>query len=254
MASDLPDRPHLEQGSIPPYQQIELWLCEAIAGGHLQGGDRLPPERELAEELGVSRMTLRHALSTLEARGLVIKTIGRNGGTFIQGPKIACDLSSFAGFTEQLKNNGMRPGARILTAIEQPASDELVKAFEIAPGAPCFRIERLRLADETPVAVERSWFPAERFPGLIDHDLSSSLYAILDRFYGQRPTRALETLESIRLSNADARLLGLSRTQPALQIERIAYSLTGEAVEYARDIFLGDRTKITLWSGVSPAL
>ncbi|WP_308464498.1 GntR family transcriptional regulator [Ferrimicrobium sp.] len=255
MGTNLTDFPTLKQeSSVPPYQQIELLLLEAISSGQLKGGDRLPAERELALHFGVSRMTLRHALVRLENRGLVAKVIGRSGGTFVQGPKIACDLSRIAGFTEQLKNNGLRPGARVLAAVEQPADDELAKTLEIAPNTGCYRIDRLRLADEKPVAIEQSWFPAERFPGLIEHDLRGSLYLILEETYGERPTRALETLESVRLSRAQAELLGLRGAQPGLQIERIAYSLGGRVVEYARDIFRGDRTKVTLWSGLDSNL
>jgi len=255
METNVADFPTLDAtSSVPPYQQIEIIVLEAISSGRVNGGDRLPPERELALHFGVSRMTLRHALVRLEARGLITKTLGRSGGTFVQGPKIACDLSKIAGFTEQLKNNGLRPGAKVLSAEQQPAGDQLAKFLEITPGAPCYRIERLRLADESPVALEQSWFPAERFPGLIEHDLSGSLYLLLENCYGERPTRALETLESVRPNKAQAQMLELQGGHPALKIERIAYSLNGAIVEYAQDIFRGDRTKVTLWSGLGTTL
>src|SRR5262245_23743957 len=73
----------LDRGVGPAYAQIEDRVSEAIAAGDLQPGDRLPPERELAGQLGVSRMTLRQALQTLERRGLVRRTVGRHGGTFV---------------------------------------------------------------------------------------------------------------------------------------------------------------------------
>ncbi len=243
-----------KDSSIPPYQQIEAWLLEAIANGELSSGDRLPPERVLARAFQVSRMTLRHALGALEVRGLVTRVLGRNGGTFIQGRKIACDLNQITGFTDQLRSNGHRPGSRLLEAVETGADEEVAKALEIGSGAPVYRIIRLRLADEQPVAIERSWFPAERFRGLLKRDLNGSIYALLDICYGERPIKALETLEAVRPTREQAQLLGISGPPVAIQIERIAYSFFGSPVEYARDIFRGDRTKLTLWSGLGVAL
>ncbi len=239
--------------SIPPYQQIEAWLLEAIASGELSSGDRLLPERELAAAFGVSRMTLRHALGALELRGLVTRVLGRNGGTFIQGRKIACDLNQMSGFTDQLRSNGHRPGAKLLEALEIGADGEVAKFLEIEPGAPAFRIVRLRFADEQPVAIERSWFPAQRFPGLLERDLNGSIYELLDVGYDERPVKALETLEAVRATSEQAKLLGMSGPPVAIQVERVAYSFVGVPVEYACDIFRGDRTKLTLWSGVGKA-
>jgi GntR family transcriptional regulator len=243
-----------KNSSVAPYQQIERWLASAISSGELNAGDRLPPERELASQLGVSRMTLRHALQVLESRGLITRTLGRSGGTFVQVPKIACDLNRMAGFTEQLKVNGLEPGAKVLTVEEVPADDVMCEHLEVAPGSPLYRIERLRLANGDPVALENSWFPALRFPKLIDLDLTDSLYTLLEERYGRRPTRALETLEAVPIGHRQASMLAAKRGSVALKVERIAYALTGEPVEYAIDIFRGDRTKITVWSGIGSQL
>src|SRR5262245_41007464 len=107
----------LDRSGPPAYVQIEDRVAEAVVAGEFQAGDRLPPERELAVQLGVSRMTLRQALQALERRGLVRRTVGRHGGTFIAEPKLERDIA-VAGLTEQLRRQGRRAGASVLSAQE----------------------------------------------------------------------------------------------------------------------------------------
>ena len=92
---------------VTAHGQIEDWLADAIASGQLKAGDRLPTEQSLAAWLGVSRMTLRHALAELAQRGLVTRTVGRTGGTFVAEPKLVQDLTVLAGFSEQLRRHGL---------------------------------------------------------------------------------------------------------------------------------------------------
>ena len=96
------------------YAQIVEQIEHAIAEGRLAAGDRLPPERELAAEHGVSRMTVRQALQTLEARGLLRRTIGRSGGSFVARPKLERDLRTFSGLSEQLRRQGVTAGAHVI--------------------------------------------------------------------------------------------------------------------------------------------
>src|SRR5512141_1422348 len=98
------------------YAQIVSNVEQAIRDGRLVPGDRLPPERELAAEHGVSRMTARQALQTLEARGLLRRAIGRSGGSFVARPKLERDLGTFSGLSEQLRRQGVAAGARVLAA------------------------------------------------------------------------------------------------------------------------------------------
>src|SRR6201994_282781 len=94
------------------HAQIEDWLAGQIAGGALAPGDRLPTEHDLAKWFGVSRMTLRHALAELARRGLVTRTVGRHGGTVVGAAQLEPDLTTLAGFSEQLRRHGMGAGGR----------------------------------------------------------------------------------------------------------------------------------------------
>ena len=142
------------------HAQIEDWLADAIAAGALAPGDRMPTEHDLAAWLGVSRMTLRHALGELARRGLVTRAVGRNGGTFVAEAKLEQDLTTLAGFSEQLRRHGMVAGARVLSAAERPAGPAAAAALELAEGDPVYEVRRIRLADGKPIVLEHSLFPA----------------------------------------------------------------------------------------------
>ncbi len=160
----LPGRkpPKLVRGpGVTVHGQIEDWLADAIATGRLAPGDRLPTEQDLAAWLGVSRMTLRHALAELAQRGLVTRTVGRSGGTFVAEPKVEQDLTVLAGFSEQLRRHGLVAGARVLAAAEITASPAASAALEISVGAAVYEVRRLRLAGGQPILIEHSLFPAD---------------------------------------------------------------------------------------------
>jgi GntR family transcriptional regulator len=211
------------------YAAIIAEIEQAIADGRLAPGDRLPAERALAEEHGVSRMTVRQALQSLEARGLLRRAIGRNGGSFVARPKLERDLGTFSGLSEQLARQGVAAGARVLSARAVDGSIE---------------IERVRYADGEPLALERSTFPA-RFEWLLELDLTGSLYELLG---DAAPVRAIERIEPVAADADEAEALGLRIGAPLLLVDRIAYDAAGEVVETARDVFRGDRTRIVAWT------
>jgi GntR family transcriptional regulator len=245
----------LQRGtSVPAHVQIEQWLLNSIASGELAAGDRLPPERDFAAALGVSRMTLRQSLDMLQRRGLLTRTIGRRGGTFVGEPKVECDLTTLIGFSEQLRRRGMTAGARVVSAAEEQADPSVAKALGLSEGAPVYLVVRVRLANDRPLLLERSHFPAERFPGLLDEAMGGSLYELLEKRYGQRPRRAIESLESVSAGPLEARLLEVPKGTALMLIERTAYGTDGVPVEFARDTFRGDRTRIVVWSDIEHAL
>jgi GntR family transcriptional regulator len=239
--------PDVTLGAGPPaYQQIEQWLTELMTAGTLTPGDRLPKEADLASALGVSRMTLRQALAALEARGVVERIPGRTGGTFIVEPTIECDITGLAGFTEQLRRGRLRASARVVSAGRQPASAKTAKALDLARGSEVYEIVRIRRANRQPLALERSYLPAEVFPGLLDKRLSGSLYARMARDYDLAPQSATEYLEPYVAGSAVAALLEVSPGSALLRIERTAASAAGQPIEYASDLFRPDRIRITV--------
>lgn len=244
--------PVLRPGDGPAHTQIERWLMAAIADGELSAGDRLPGERDLSAQLGVSRMTLRHALAALERRGLLVRTQGRSGGAFVAEPRIECDLTGLAGFTAQMRRADLAAHARMLAAVTIPADAETAAALELDEGDLVHEVSRVRSAGGAPVVLERSRFPAQLFPDLLEQDLSGSLYELLEHRYGMQPRTALEHLEPLIAGAAEASELGIAQGAPLMLIERTAHTAAGVAVEYAHDLFRPDRVRISVrsqWSG-----
>lgn len=238
----------VDRDGQPAHSQIEERLGEAIVGRNLAPGDRLPPERRMAEQLGVSRMTLRQALGSLARRGLVVRVRGRQGGTFIAEPKVERDLTALAGLTEQLRRQGRRAGAKVLSTRQGGAGRRTATALQLNVGDRVCEVRRLRLSDGEPLAIERSVFPASRFPDLLDCRLDGSLYELLDQRYGGAPRRAVERLEPLVADPGEAELLHVKPGAPLLLVERTAYDAEGIPVEYARDLFRGDRTRVLVES------
>ncbi len=234
-----------ERAPKPTWSQIEEQLADRIASGALPHGERLPPERELAGALRVSRMTVRQALASLAARGLVERGVGR--GTFVRArPKLDHDLSRVRSFTEEVERQGLAAGAEILTAGEQRAPEPVARALAVDPGAPMVRLERVRSADGLPLALEDSWLPCERFPGLLAHDLTGSLYALMRDAYDLAPVEAVERLEPVGARAHEARALGVPEGSPLMLVERTAYAAGGVAVEFATDRHRGDRARFVV--------
>jgi GntR family transcriptional regulator len=223
--------------------QIETALERAIDTGRLSPGDRLPAERALAERYGVSRMTLRQALGALEQRGRLLRSKGRYGGTFVAEPKL--ELAGTSALSDQLRELGLAAGARVLSAVERDA-----EPGEEFLGGRVYAIERVRLANGEPVALERGAYAADAYPGMLDQPLDGSLYDLIRRRYDEVPVRAVERLEPGVASEPEADALGVGRGTPVMRVERTAYSAAGRAVEHSRDVFRGDRTTIVCESRI----
>ena len=236
------ERWRLKTGSdVPAHVQIEEQLAERIAGRELSPGERLPPERELAKDLKVSRMTVRQALSSLATRGLVERGVGR--GTFVAHRKLDHDMTRVAGLTERLERAGLEPAAKVGEVVEREASWAIAAALEVKPGSPVIRVRRLRLGSGVPLVLEDSWFPGELFPGLGELDLTGSIYSLRRSEYGIDPVRAVERLEPVVARPHEAKALKVEPGAPLMLVERTAYSADGTPVEFAHDRHRGDRQR-----------
>lgn len=228
--------------ALPAYLQIEEELAARIEGGDVGPGDRLPAERDLADQLGVSRMTVRHALARLEERGLIVRRQG--AGTFAAARKLRQDASHLHGFFEESIGQGVLPISRLIERVEVVASRVLAEALHLRPGEPVYKIVRLRSAEGTPVVLETSFFPAERVPGLLEMDLErSSIYRLMDRYFRARPVRAVQSLEPIAAQPAEAAILAVPVGSPLMLVQRTAWDARGRPMEHARDLYRGDRSR-----------
>ena len=229
-------------GPIPLHHQVYLDLRAALDAGEWRVGDRLPPERELAERYGCSLITVRRALGDLARERRIERARGR--GTFVTRPPIDLDLDGTLSFTEELQHLGHDPATRVVTARTIPAEAGVADALGIPVGAPVVHLERLRMADGEPLLLEQVFLPEALFPGLLAVDLEhGSLYELLTTRYETMVVRAREALEPISMPTREAQLLGVEPHRPALLIEGTACDATGRPVEFARSYVRGDRTR-----------
>ncbi|MEO8272876.1 MAG: GntR family transcriptional regulator [Chloroflexota bacterium] len=232
----------LELGPVPLHHQVYLDLKAAIDGEELRPGDRVPPERELAQRYGCSLITIRRALDELSREGRVQRHQGR--GTFVLPPRLDRDIAESMSFTEEMQRRGLDPETKLLAARPQAASESVAAALRLETGSPTLYLERLRLAGGEPLLLEMVHLPAERFPGLLASDLEhNSLYDVLTERYGTPVVRAREALEPVLLPAREARLLGLEPRSLALLVEGIAYTGDDTPVEFGRTYVRGDRTR-----------
>lgn len=235
------DRPVDRQTTdVPLYVQIAESLLDRIESGRLLAGDRLPPERELSEGLGVNRLTLRRALRVLESQGLLIRRQG--SGTFVADPKIERQAGRLISFTRGMERRGFSPGARIVRADERPVGASLAAVLHLPLAAPVYDLLRLRLLNDIPVMLEHYVMSVRRFPGLRRFDLEHrSMYEVMETEYGVSIRRARQSLEPVTASEFEAELLGISPGAPLMLERRLAYDQEDRPVEHGRDLYRGDR-------------
>lgn len=228
--------------SLPAYLQIEEELAEQIESGDLPPDARMPTERMLCDAFGVSRMTVRAALARLEQRGLILRRQG--SGTYVARPKLRQDATHLRGFFEASVGQGVFPVSRVIERAEVVATRHLVQELGLHSGDTVYKVVRVRSIGGTPVVLETSFFPALIVPGLLDRDLErSSIYRLMDRYHHARPVRARQTLEPIVAGPAEAEILNLPVGSALMLVERTAFDAADRAVERARDIYRGDRSR-----------
>lgn len=244
----LAPRPTLAGPSDQPiHARIAHWLEDLVVSGELEPGDKLPPEVEIATSLGVSRMTLRQALASVEAKGFIDRRRGRFGGSFIAVPRFELDHASLPGFTEQMLLIAVEPGAEVLRAATRKPDIAVGKALKLRRADHVHEILRVRTANGEPIVLEEAYLPADIFPELLSEDLHGSLYAVM-REYGSAPVTADERIEATPATLEQSQILRVAPQSPLLLIVRTSYGDNGVAVEYSRDYLRSDRTAIRIKS------
>lgn len=229
-----------KKGPLPLYYQIKELLKAKIESGEFQPHERLPSENELEQLFRVSRMTARRALSELENEGYVYREQGR--GTFVAEPKLRQSLLRLTGFTEDMLARGLKPGARVLE-VQVLREKTVTEKMGIPSDEELVKVQRIRLANDEPMALETSYVRRVLCPGLEEEDLNDrSLYKTLNERYGIQLGKAHQTLEAKLADEFESQVLGIPVGRPVLHIERLTF-LEDETtpVEYVRSTYRADR-------------
>lgn len=222
------------------HEAVHAALLELIDGQEI--GTVIPPERQLAAQFGVSRMTLRQVIAKLVAEGYLATRQG--SGTFVAQPKISQPLT-MTSFSEDMRLRGFTPGSRTLSLETNDAGARVGRWLEISPRESVVRTRRLRLADGEPMAVETLHAPAAKVPGLSAKELEEhSFYDLLRDTFGIRIAEGVQTVEPTVLSEDEAELLEAPVHSPAFLFERITRDTDGCPIEYVRSLYRGDRYRL----------
>jgi GntR family transcriptional regulator len=225
---------------VPLYEQLYEMLRSMIRRREWQPGDMIPPEPELCEEYGVSRTTVRQVLDKLVNEGLIYRERGR--GTFVARPTVEKAMVRIVSFTEDMRRRGIKPGTEVLSSDLAPAPEDIAGRLEIAPGEELVRLERLRLADGEPMAIEESYLVHRYCPGVLTGDYAVvPLREALERNYGIRLVRARQVIRAVLATKRLAELLSVKQRAPLLYIERVSYSQHEVPVEFLRIYYRADR-------------
>lgn len=214
-------------------------LAGAIDSARLQPGERLPAEREMAEALGVSRQTLRKALSSLEDEGVLRSEPGR--GWFVRADPLSDSSSTLQSFTSLAAARGLRAGARILLTNVRAATLDEATTLRIAPSSDVFELHRLRLLDGNPIVIGVLIFVGARVQPLIGADLTDrSIFDALEEQCGIEPWRTDYVIQALAATARQAELLLLEPGSPVLVGSGTTFDADGQPICIGTDTYRGD--------------
>lgn len=208
----------------------------------LPEGAPLPPERELAVRWRVARMTLRRAMDDLVLQDLLIRRHG--SGTYTSRPKVSRRLA-MTSFSEEMRLRGMRPGTRTLELRRRRGDRARCRLLRIPAGEVVVEFVRLRLADDAPMALERTFVPDRYVPGLALGDLNGSWYELLATRYRTDIVTGTCRMDPVLPDPRTAEHLRIPVSQPCLRIRGISLDARGRVMESCEATYRGDRYAIT---------
>jgi GntR family transcriptional regulator len=240
-----PERPlRVDRTSpLPLHVQVKQALKDRIASRVWKAGDLVPGDLELCDQLGVSRTTIRQALTELAHEGWVVRERGR--GTFVAPPKLTeRAVEGLSGFFEDMVALGHPPVSQVLRQEVRPADESIAARLNVKPGTPIVEIERLRFVGDEPVVLTTTYLPQTMTPGLATADLTRrSLYEYLETECGLSLASGQRTIEAVAADARQARLLRVRKGAPLVYLESISYLADGRPIEYYLALHRGDRSR-----------
>jgi GntR family transcriptional regulator len=229
---------------VPLYLQLMEDIIKKIENKIYQVDQKLPPERELCEIYGLSRITVRQALQELEREGYIYKLHGK--GTFVATKTFQQNLVKLYSFTEEMKKVGKTPTTKVLSFAEIELEEHLANKLNLDTNEEVFQVTRLRLADDEPLMYETSYLPKKHFPNLSATDLvERAMYDVFKEDYKIVVTRAVETFSATLIKEKEAKQLKTEKNQAAILLKRHAY-YNEKLIEYTASVARGDKFTYTV--------
>jgi GntR family transcriptional regulator len=228
----------------PLYTRIQEYLAEMILSGKLKPESKIQSEREFSEDLGVSRMTVRKALTELVNEGLLERKHG--SGTYVAKPKITYESVELVNYVQAMALRNIATSTQLLEFNEMVASRRLGEILEIEIGAPIYHLVLLRFANRVPVILERGYFPCEYYPKMEDWNLEkTSTIDLLTSVYGIRLGRISQSVEAVAATDQVREQLRVEEGIPLLMLSRLIISRDNEKpVLFSQDFLRSDYARI----------
>lgn len=230
---------------IPLYSQLVSIVKRNITAGTLLPGELLPSEAELCKTFNVSRSTVRQAIGSLEAEGLVVRKQGR--GTFVAEPKMRRKTENVYSFTSEISSMGLTPSSTLIDFEVMPPTPDMMKVLELtAPDTNIYRFTRIRNVNGEPLILETSFYPQYIYPKLTRELLKThSFYSLLYEV-GIAPASAIDSYEAVVLGREEAEMLGTKPGNCAFYVQRRTRTETGMIYEYTQSIIRADRVTLDI--------
>jgi GntR family transcriptional regulator len=228
------------RSGIPLHEQISSWLKEEMAAGRLPPESQLPSEHELCDRFGVSRVTVRRALQTLDADGLIYRRPGL--GSFVCDRRMSHGLVRLTDFAQDMGRAGIRATSRVLARGTEPCPELIAERLGLSPGAPVLRLERLRLGNGEPMAVDVTWIPPYYAQLLEGHELVlETIYQVLEREYGIQAVSGRYRISAATADEETARRLEVEPGDALMVLDRTTRTLGQKVLYYQRRFLRADR-------------
>ncbi|TXC89677.1 GntR family transcriptional regulator [Metabacillus litoralis] len=229
---------------LPLYFQLEEQIKKTIESKELVPGDALPSERELSENYQISRMTVRQAITNLVNKGYLFREKGK--GTFVSSQKFEQSLQGLTSFTEDMLARNLKPGSKLLHFEIYPADEDIKESLNLQDDELIYKIKRLRLANEEPIAIETSYLPVKLVPGVTPDILEKSLYKYIENNLHLSIGHATQTVEAAIVNEEDSKHLKVNKGVPILLIQRETYLENGTPLEIVKSSYRADRYKFKI--------
>ncbi len=228
----------------PLYARIQEYIAELILSGKLAPDSKIQSERDFSDDLGVSRMTVRRAITELVNEGLLERKHG--SGTYVAKPKVTYESSELANYTLAMQRRNIAVGNQLLEFGEVVASRRLAESRQIEIGSPIYRVAILRFANRVPVILERVFISCSRCPHLEDWNLEkTTIQDLLTDAYHVQLGRISQTLEAVVAVDTVAQQLRVDEGFPLLMLSRIIFEAGSETpVVFSQDFLRGDYARI----------
>lgn len=224
---------------VPFYEQIAGQVRTLIRQGSLRVGETFLSEGEIATQLGISKMPVRQAFQKLRAEGLLV--VARGKKPVIGAGHVLWNFQQLRGFSEEMRRRGLEPSAKLLGMELREPDAETAEALRLGSGEKVYRLRRLRYIDRQPAAVVTSFLPARIFPELEKHDLTQSLYRIMETSYHLQLGYAEDSIGAVSADAEVAQVLQTVAGNALLHITETTFDVQKTPLEYSISFLRGDR-------------